>query len=698
MKIKLLVCLLVLLFAMPLTAAPPKGKTSKSALNIENTTWIDANKILMFVTNHGNFGRDLSDYFGYDYGTFYPYAGDPDPITEGNANAIRSPLYAAGLWIGGIDSATGETRVIVAEYNDEYVPGPMSGGTYIEDNADFKIFKMTPNMDTTSDMYRDYMSIAVPQGAPSKDVGGVTVADITGDQMLWAVYNDADPSQHNNNSGETDPMGLEVRQSTFGFDRQNPLGEIVFLKWQIFNKGGNTLQDCYFSVWSDPDLGGSGDDLVGIDTLLSLGYTYNANNNDQFYGSAPPAIGFDFFQGPLVFTGDDADTGKAFGQLWPQYRVLPAASFNKYINGTDPDNFTETYNYMKGLNADGSDYQYDGNTLLFQVSGDPVANTGDLDTAPNDRRMMISTGPITFRPDDSTEIVAAIVVAQAGDRLSSISLLKYYDQFAQIAYDNDFVIPVPPAAPVVTASELDKQIVLTWTDTSEVDPGTHPFQGYTIYQGEVVNDIMEWTQIGNYDVADGVALIADEVFNVDAQALETVIVKQGSDNGITRYFVVNQDYLNGGDLVNVSEYNFRVEAYSYSADAVPRTETSAGEVKIRPHAPLAGVVTTVEALDTVVAVQNATGTGDGSAFALILDPLALTGDDYRVSFDTDGSGHIFWELLNVTTNTTLLTEQYNQSGDDLYPVVEGMMVKVLGPPLEGNDWDYASADPPTSHR
>ena len=95
----------------------------------------------------------------------------------------------------------------------------------------------------------------------------------------------------------------------------------------------------YVSLWADPDLGGSTDDLVGCDTTLSLGYCYNATNSDQTYGSAPPAVGYDFFLGPRTPLGD----------------TLGLTSFNKYINGTDPASSDATYNYMQGLLPDGSD-------------------------------------------------------------------------------------------------------------------------------------------------------------------------------------------------------------------------------------------------------------------------------------------------------------------------------------------------------
>ena len=61
--------MLVLLFTLPAVALPPRGHSSDKALGIVNDVFIDANRVLMFVTNHGNFGRDLAGVFGNDYGT-----------------------------------------------------------------------------------------------------------------------------------------------------------------------------------------------------------------------------------------------------------------------------------------------------------------------------------------------------------------------------------------------------------------------------------------------------------------------------------------------------------------------------------------------------------------------------------------------------------------------------------------------------
>ncbi len=145
MKLKILVSVLVFLFTLPLIAAPPQqGKISNSSnsLIVDNTTIFDGNRILMFVTNHGNFGRDLGGTFGYDYGSWYPYTGNISDYADHTIFGDYTPNYASGLWAGAVDSATGDTLVTISEYSSEYVPGPMSGGTFQPDNNTFRVYKL----------------------------------------------------------------------------------------------------------------------------------------------------------------------------------------------------------------------------------------------------------------------------------------------------------------------------------------------------------------------------------------------------------------------------------------------------------------------------------------------------------------------------------------------------------------------------
>ncbi|MFH2037024.1 MAG: hypothetical protein ABIJ45_11520 [Candidatus Zixiibacteriota bacterium] len=725
MKNIVLALAMVLLLALTSVAMPPQlGITTAKPANpggtatVDNATYINANNILMFVTNHGNFARDLSGYFGYDAGTFFPYVAD-SLIESGELD--KYCVYASGLWVGAIDSATGEKRVTIAEFSDEYVPGPMSGGTFMPDEASFKVYKLYSDS-LASNPNDDYTNFPFHHGAPwdTTDAGD-TIPAMIGDQMLWAVYNDADPDQHNNGSGETLPLGIEIRQTTFAFDRTDELGNMIFVRLQIFNKGANTLDSCFFSLWSDPDLGGSGDDLVGCDTTLSVGYVYNATNTDQYYGSTPPCVGYDFFQGPLLYTGNAEDTARMWGQLWEGYTNMPMYSFNKYINGTDPDDATQSYNYMLGLERGGAPYTYLGQPTRYAHTGDPTKGIGDIDgdaTPASDRRFMLSTGPVTFRPGDSTEIVAAIIVGDGVDRLSSIGKMKYFDKYAQFVFEQDFEIPKAPATPIVDIAADDNKISLHWTDTSEVDEGDYPFEGYAIWQA--TSAAGPWTQVANLDITNSIEDIFDEVYDDLTGAIEIRLVKNGTNDGVAHNIVIDRDYITGGPLNNTTLYYYKVDAYSFNPDAtVKKTLTSSAVVSIRPQSPIAGTEWAYNFADTIDVTHI--GPSDGLLFPFVINSRIFDNHTYQITFsdtlalhtdttwdpayppgDPDEADHwtiteynVGWHLVDITGggHDTLLAYQWDQSGTEVLELIDGIELVQSGPPAEGKSYSYAASDP-----
>ncbi len=665
---------------LPAVAAPPSRKaTTKSVSALDTDKYINANKVLMFINNQANFAYDASQIFGKYDGLYYPYSTIAD--IQSGANDL-TVIYDAGMWMGAIDSATGDTLIAVAEYSTEYEPGNMvSGGPNPNTNDPiFRVYTLySDSMQDSSAACQtckkndDYLNWPISQGAPFVvDSLGDTIPALIGDQMAWTVYNDANIAAHSNDAGTTDPLGVEVQQSAFAFSRDDALGNIVFLKFKVMNKGGRTLQNYYLSLWSDPDLGGASDDLVGCDTMLSLGFCYNATNSDNNYGSTPPAVGFDFFQGPLEYTGNMSDVGKMWGQTYPGYRNLPMASFNKYINGTDPSSKTNTYNYMQGLERAGTPYTYNGDTLTFFNSGDPVAGVGDIDQNPADRRFMLSTGPITMRPGDSTEILAAIIVGQGTDRKSSIAVLKYYDDFAQKAYDDNFEVANPPAPPVVWAEGLNGMVTLSWGDISEVDHGDYPFEGYTIYQSDAPSG-RPWVVVDNYAVLN--ATIKDEVIDPASGQTEIRVVKIAKDKDIKRVIGITEDAINGGPLRNLTTYYYKVGAYSFDTDKKPKILESSVIVAVVPRSPIADE-NFVVGFDDTLTVTHAAGVSDGVISPLVVDPNLLNGHTYRVSFRTDTLLGLVWNLVDVTANDTVLKDQTNYSGDDVYTNTDGFRLKV----------------------
>ncbi len=458
--VAMLACLTIAALAAPPPDYVPQLPDPAKAFDYD--TYINSGDILMFVTNRGSFAHDNDRIFGHSKGTYYPFMTIENIL---NGLYTSSPLYEAGLWLGG--KVDNEVRIAIAEYNDEYVPGPMVGGSHQPDDPDFRVYQLYSDSLSGNPNW-DYNNWPVEQGAPWLSAPWCeTVPDMIGDQMTWAVYNDADPAQHINDAGQTAPLGVEVRQTAFAWDTDGALSTTIFMRFEIFNKGGNAIEDFYLSLWADPDLGQASDDLVACDTLRSLGICYN-DGPDADYGSAPPAIGFVLLQGPLVYSGNPVDTGKMWGTLQPGYQNLGMTAFSKYRNGADPGNSTETYDFMQGLNRDGSPYinPSTGIATTFMHSGDPVTGTGDLDADSDDRRFMLTTGPVTFGPGDSLELIAAVVIGAGAWPLNSVTALRANVEIAKQTYEIDFGA-VPPTPTLVAAMQPDT-LYMFWTNS--IDP------------------------------------------------------------------------------------------------------------------------------------------------------------------------------------------------------------------------------------
>lgn len=645
--------------------APRKGtQVKRAAAIIDNNDRMDANNLDMVVTNHGSISYDLET---GGAGLIYP------------KGSTSTAVFAAGLWIGA--KVNGQIRAAVGEYSQEFVPGPMVNGTFQPDLPEFRNYRIERGNTTSS----DWISWPVDQGAPVDSLGNPA---LLGDVMIWSVFNDADPSVHTNDAGNTSPLGIEVQQSVFAFNRSGPLADVIFVRWKFLNKGGNRLDSTYVSVWSDPDLGGFTDDLVGCDTTRSLGFCYNATNQDGQYGSSPPSVGYDFFRGPIVrdSLGVPIDT-------------LGMTSFNKYINGTDPHSATETYNYMSGVNADGSPIHICNDPLLpitrYQVSGlDPGAPAtcpGNwLDSNPADRRLFLSAGPFTMEPGDSQEVVTAIIMGRGSDRIASIADMKSKDDVAQLVFDLNFDIPAPPPPPTVYVQPLDRGIRLVWgsepvgyTAVSDTLNQEFHFEGFRVWQLASNDPNAQPTVIATFDEANGVTNIYQDVFSSEAGTIERRLVAAGTDHGLDFTLDITDDAIRGGRLINNKDYYYAVTAYAYDVlNADPYIvgpnqlgivsellESARTPIRVAPGSSSAVFSTSAEG----VSAGNLNLSGSVDVQQLIQNQI--TGQTYRVIFDD----REHWWLINTVTGDTLLADQDNVFGGFDTEVTEGFMVQVNAP-------------------
>jgi type IX secretion system substrate protein len=422
---------------------------SNPAISDENKTdfrvgakhydYIAINEIFMYFATDGSGSHDEQN---SSSGFFWP----------GGINATQTAVFQDGPLWGGL--VNGDTLVHGSTHRQGLQPGNiMSNGAAADPNsAEVGVYKARPDWQILSDsplkqrFEYDWNNWPVHLGAPWIDVDGdgsynpqVDHPDISGDEMNWMVMNDLDSVKTKRLYGAY-PIGIEVQLAIYGYNTTNDLKDVIFKRYKHFNKSSYRVDSLYFSYWADVDLGDASDDYVGTDTLLNMVYSYNGDDNDAVYSGVPPAIGYVLLQGPVV-VGEPEDSAFAFNKWHLGNRNLKMSSSNIYINGAPPpyddpqrgsiQGSRQYWNNMRGR-AGGGEHYFDpttGKPTAYMFTGDPVSKTGWYESEhwgsyPDDRRQLMSSGPVKFAPGDSQEVVYAIVIARGDNRLDSITKLK----------------------------------------------------------------------------------------------------------------------------------------------------------------------------------------------------------------------------------------------------------------------------------
>jgi len=448
---------------------------------------------------------------------------------------------------------------------------------------------------------------------------------VFGDQTIWWVFNDVGGVKTETSS---QPIGLEVRAQGFAFATNDAINNMTFYKYQVINRSNVSFDSTYFGQWVDPDLGDYQDDYVGCDVGLGLGFVYNGDADDGSgtaagYGLNPPALGVDFFQGPLADPNDGIDNDRD-GTIDECAEELIMSNFLYYDNKNlvatgNPDVLDDYYQYLSGSWCDGNRWTRGGNgynpgsldyvNYIFPGTTDP-AFSGDWseiteNNTPDDRRFLQSAGPFTLQPGAVNYITTGVVWARAtsGGPESSIALMKIADAKAQALFDNCFKPLDGPNAPKIAIREYSNKLILSLEetenaksefynekdfdapssllningDTVPVDPAStfYKFQGFKVYQ--VANSTVRATDLSNPDLArlvyrvdvkDDINDIVNYSYNntlnayVPTQKVEAGDV--GGNSGVKHTFVVTRDAFTGGKIINHQAYYFLAVSYAYN--------------------------------------------------------------------------------------------------------------------------------------
>lgn len=425
------------------------------------------------------------------------------------------------------------------------------------------------------------------------------------DQMTWWVYNDKG-NLHTQTQGKS--MDMEVQALAFGYSTTDAVNNMTFYRYKLLNRNQLRYNDTYFSLWTDPDLGCSEDDYIGCDTSTGMGYVYNAYPYDDNpcgqagtpgYGAQVPALGVDYFKGPLD------STKKEIGLSGFQYYRRGGGGIG------DPQTAIQHYRLMSGLWIDATPVTQGGNGYdpnnpnavptryvfpSFPTDDSPGAwsmcqeNLNGLD-----QRFLHTSGPFTLLPGATNEMISGVVwvpeVPYSG--CASLESLVTADELAQNLFDGCFKITNGPDAPNMDVIEMDKELVLnlSYGANSPFDYEESPailaqhapldtsynFQGYKIYQ--VVGPNVSVTELDDEskasliyqcDVEDDVTTIANwEEFRNDAAQIDllTPVIKvEGANSGLKHTFKVVEDQFATGEknLINHKPYYFCVVAYAHN--------------------------------------------------------------------------------------------------------------------------------------
>jgi hypothetical protein len=400
----------------------------------------DGSKVHMTMTNYGFYGNN---YFSRDASLEYP------------ANRGYEHLVRGGLWVGAKAQDVSEFTGVTTGTVDAAQGATSPGST-----------EFTPGG-------REVLRRSTLLNSEFFSRSAVSELDVVSD------FDDLTPTTADNNSEAHRPLRIAVHhenyQWSFGLFQH-----CLFFHIEIKNTGA--LME---SVW------------VGI-------YSEFASGNKGGYVNWPPSAGdpsgLGFFYRRKWVQADDSlklvrehycAEGPAPDAC--QLQVAPYWIGLRYLGsrGVAQDTTTRKltlagWNYFPGLadrNQDIERYALMNSGKWETFNVDSLQPHG-IATGSPDPIVLFSVGPFPSVPRNSTVSADFAIVGGA-----EIKEIQRNSKFAQFAYDNNYVVPVPPPSPRMHVVSRDNALDIYWDNSSEqaCDVTSIPrrdFEGYRVYIGE----------------------------------------------------------------------------------------------------------------------------------------------------------------------------------------------------------------------
>jgi hypothetical protein len=484
-------------------------------------------------------------------------------------------LFSSGFWLSGYSNdSLWANGVASANLVEDY----QAGNVGMDPNdPKASIYKLSANDIPFGQSWQDWID-AVDLGADFYDGnndGIYNPIDLNGnnqwdpnedkpdlilDETYWCVFNDGVPSGQRR--WQSEPQGIEIRQTIFAEASAGATGNAVFVRYRIKNTGTvvDTLKDVYFSMWADADIGDASDDVSGCDTIRQGIYFYN-NAPDAQYGNQVPSFMMDMLTSPHAYipgvtfidlngnniyeNGIDTPLDTAVNYLGPiGIRVYPGAknielnsaitSFKNTPGYSDPDTKIQVRNYMIGLTENGLLLDPCTSAFgevrggvdcslvnpIFWFSGDPVTDIGWICNQNRDIRGAGTAGPFTLIKDQEVEILIGYEIDRSTTPLGGITAVRAVSDAVQTFYESNFgypIVSVEDEKPIGTNFRLDQNYPNPFNPSTKISwqspIGSHQtLKVYDMLGREVATLVDEYKPAGNYEVEFSGSILSSGVY------------------------------------------------------------------------------------------------------------------------------------------------------------------------------------------
>ncbi len=475
--------------------------------------------------------------------TFYSFNDFDAGYVLNGTDGVQTPvIFQGGLWMGGLTD-DGDLKVSARAYMDftDYAAGPLddeTGNIEPDDCLNWDQFFQVSAADvnqvksdyeddgeinesipenvlfypgTGSTAFKDKFGFDLPIDntgglAPFVDRDGdgnydATKGDypaIRGTESVFWISND----RHEDND---DHIGMEFLVSSSVNTDEVELAFSSQMKVRAIYHGKETLNDFYFGIWMDADLGCITNDMVGCLPDSNLIFYYGTEQTVCQEGNP-----FNEGTQPLLLMKYEMNGGDPMSSFISYNRQNIS---NEPFGTTDPQNSLSVYNGLRARWKDGEPLTYGGegyNIGSTDVRSFQYDHSDNADPAPwkacedgqltRDKRTLVSFGPFTLEPQDIIDLKFSVHLIENAELAcpSESEILEVCERIESVITDVEPIEEVD-ASFEIYPNPFEDFIMLRSQDQSFDQVEIFDVQGRSVYSKSGIADRQDWLDTSSFE-------------------------------------------------------------------------------------------------------------------------------------------------------------------------------------------------------